>query len=152
MKKWSRNLTHGKVLVTSFFTLVRVLASYKDMKRIAFKPHGRDLWWPISGVRRNILSGSNSCSGLPWWLSGKESACKCRRLGFNPWFREIPWRRKRQPTPVFLTRKSPRKEEPGGLQSMGLQRVGHNLATEQQQQQSLYNIYVYILSFYNIFM
>ena len=25
-------------------------------------------------------------------------------------------------------------EEPGRLQSMGLQRVGHNLATEQQQQ------------------
>ena len=25
-------------------------------------------------------------------------------------------------------------EEPGGLQSMGLQRVGHDLATKQQQQ------------------
>ena len=22
--------------------------------------------------------------GLPWWLSGKESACQCRRHGFNP--------------------------------------------------------------------
>ena len=29
----------------------------------------------------------------------------------------------------------PRTEEPGGLQSMGLQRVGHDSATEQQQQQ-----------------
>ena len=27
----------------------------------------------------------------------------------------------------------PQTEEPGGLQSMGLQRVGHNLATKQQQ-------------------
>ena len=27
----------------------------------------------------------------------------------------------------------PRTEEPGGLQSMGSQRVGHNLATKQQQ-------------------
>ena len=27
----------------------------------------------------------------------------------------------------------PWTEEPGGLQSMGLQRVGHNLATERQQ-------------------
>ena len=27
----------------------------------------------------------------------------------------------------------PWTEEPGGLQSMGLQRVGHNLATKQQQ-------------------
>ena len=22
--------------------------------------------------------------GLPWWLSGKESACQCRRHGFDP--------------------------------------------------------------------
>ena len=23
-------------------------------------------------------------SGLPWWLSGEESTCQCRRHGFNP--------------------------------------------------------------------
>ena len=22
--------------------------------------------------------------GLPWWLSGKKSACPCRRCGFDP--------------------------------------------------------------------
>ena len=27
---------------------------------------------------------------------------QCRRCGFNPWVRKIPWRRKWQPTPVFL--------------------------------------------------
>ena len=42
-----------------------------------------------------------SLYGLPWWLSGKESACQCRRHGFDPWVRKIPWRRKWQPTPVF---------------------------------------------------
>ena len=26
----------------------------------------------------------------------------CRRPGFNPWVKKIPWRRKWQPTPVFL--------------------------------------------------
>ena len=34
------------------------------------------------------------------WLS-----CQCRRrkrCGSNPWVRKIPWRRKWQPTPVFL--------------------------------------------------
>ena len=41
-------------------------------------------------------------SGLPWWFSGKESACQCRRPGFNPWVRKIPWRRQWQTTPVFL--------------------------------------------------
>ena len=29
-------------------------------------------------------------TGLPWWLSGKESTCQCRRHRFNPWSRKIP--------------------------------------------------------------
>jgi len=29
-------------------------------------------------------------SGHPWWLSGKESACQCRRLGFDAWSGKIP--------------------------------------------------------------
>ena len=43
------------------------------------------------------------------WLSGKESTCQCKRHKrhkFNPWTRKIPWRRKWQPTPVFLHGKS----------------------------------------------
>ena len=42
---------------------------------------------------------------LPWWLSGKESACQYRRLrrhGFDPYIRTILWRRKQELTPVFL--------------------------------------------------
>ena len=38
----------------------------------------------------------------------------------------LGWRRKWQPTPVFLPGESPWTEEPGGLQSMGSQGVGHN--------------------------
>ena len=30
------------------------------------------------------------CSGLPTWLSGKESTCQCRRHGFDPWSGKIP--------------------------------------------------------------
>ena len=43
--------------------------------------------------------------GFPWCLSGKELPCQYRRRrrrGFDPWVRKIPWRRKWQPTPVFL--------------------------------------------------
>ena len=39
----------------------------------------------------------------------KESTCQCwrlRRFEFDPWVRKIPWRRKWQPTPVFLSEKS----------------------------------------------
>ena len=27
---------------------------------------------------------------------------QCGRPGFNPWVRKMPWRRKRQPTPILL--------------------------------------------------
>ena len=46
------------------------------------------------------------------------------RHGFDPWVRKIPWRRAQPPTPVFFPGESLWTEEPGGLQSMGLQRVG----------------------------
>ena len=38
----------------------------------------------------NVWSRPNHITGLPWWLSGKESACQCRRHKFNPWVRKIP--------------------------------------------------------------
>ena len=44
--------------------------------------------------------------GFPWWLSNEECACQCRRHGFSPWVGKILWRRKWQPTPVFLPGKS----------------------------------------------
>ena len=51
----------------------------------------------------------NFCGTAKWssfkWLSDKESTCqcrRCRRLGFHPWNRKIPLRKKREPTPVVL--------------------------------------------------
>ena len=51
----------------------------------------------------------------------KISACQCRRSGFNPLAEKFPWRRERQPTPVFLPGESPWTEESGGLQTTGSQ-------------------------------
>ena len=45
---------------------------------------------------------------------------------FNPWVGKILWRGEWQPTPVSLPKESLRTEEPGRLQSMGFQRVGHD--------------------------
>ena len=42
--------------------------------------------------------------------------------------RNISWRKKRQPTPVFLPGESHGQEEPGRVQSIGLQRVRHDLS------------------------
>ena len=47
------------------------------------------------------------------------------RCGFDPWVRKIPWRRKWQLTPAW---RIPWTEEPGGLQSMRLQRVRYDWA------------------------
>ena len=104
---------------------------------------------------------------LPRWLSGKESACQCRRHKFGPWGRKDPLEKnmvthfsilvrtslvaqtvKRLPTmretwvqslgqedllekemathSSILAWKIPWMEEPGRLQFMGSQRVGHD--------------------------
>ena len=48
----------------------------------------------------------------------------------DPWVRKIPWRRACQPIPVsILAWKILWTEEPGGLQSIGSQRVRQNWAT-----------------------
>ena len=40
--------------------------------------------------------------GFPGGATIKESASQCRRYGFDPWVRKIPWRREWPPTPVLL--------------------------------------------------
>ena len=45
-------------------------------------------------------------TGLPRWLSGKETVCQCRKREFDPWVGATPWRKKWQPRPVFLPRES----------------------------------------------
>ena len=49
---------------------------------------------------------------------------------FVPRVRKIPWKRAWQPTQVLLPGEFTRTEEPSGLQSMALQRVGQDRATE----------------------
>ena len=78
-----------------------------------------------------VLRGHGLALGLPRWLSGKiplpmQKTRMCE-------FEEFPWRRKWQPSPIFLPGESPRTEEPGGLQSMGSQRIGHDWATKHKQ-------------------
>ena len=65
--------------------------------------------------------------GFPGGSAGKEPAGQC---GFDPWVGKIPWRRKWQPTPVFLPGEFPWTEELRELQSMGLQRDRHHWAIE----------------------
>ena len=52
------------------------------------------------------LQVCTTSEGLPRWQSCKEPTCHHRRCEFDLWVRKIPWRRKWQPTPVFLPEKS----------------------------------------------
>ena len=64
--------------------------------------------------------------GLPGGTDSEESVCNVGDHAFDPWIGKIPWKTAWQPIPVFLSGESPWTEEPGGLQSMGSQRVGHD--------------------------
>ena len=71
-----------------------------------------------------IIAILTSLPGFPGGNSGKESAYQRRRHkthSFDSWVRKIPWRRKWQPTPVFLAGKF---HEQRSL--CGSHRVGHN--------------------------
>ena len=70
------------------------------------------------------------------WLNGKESSCqcmRCRRCMFNFWVGKIPWRKKWQPTPVFLPGKSHEQRSLAGYSPWSHKRVRRDLATKQQQ-------------------
>ena len=79
-------------------------------------------------------AGKNICfsNAPPWWLSGKDSTCHCRRRWFDPWVRKCPLEASMIIHSSILVWKTQWTEKPGGLQSMGSQRVRHNLATKQQ--------------------
>ena len=85
------------------------------------------LFFPQQQSLGLILTQKRSWTfGLPW----RRIRLQWGRPGFDPWFGKIPWRKIRQPTPVLLPGESPWTEEPGGLQFMGLQRVGLDWVTK----------------------
>ena len=66
-----------------------------------------------SSPERGVISSLRCCwevsRDFPGGASSKEPACQCRRRKrhkFNPWVWKIPWRRKWQPIPVFLSGES----------------------------------------------
>ena len=66
---------------------------------------GRSLFPPANGVYiiglHTVYSGYYSQVALVV-KNVPAKARRCKELRFDPWVRKIPWRRARQPTPVFL--------------------------------------------------
>ena len=81
--------------------------------------------------RKYAWDGSLMWGIYPGCTSGKESDCQCRRhkrCWFDPWVRQTP--RVDNGNPLqYSCLKIPWTEESDRLQSMGLQRGGHNWAS-----------------------
>ena len=70
--------------------------------------------------------------GLPWQLSGKKKNLLAMQEPQETWVRSLGWEdplEKGTTHSSVLAWRIRRTEEPGRLQSMGLQRVGHDRAT-----------------------
>ena len=88
------------------------------------------IYWPIECSTLTAWSFRiwNSSAGITSPLLvlflggsvGKAVACQCKRHGFNPWVRKIPWRRKWQPTLVFLPVKSRGQRSLAGYSPVGI--------------------------------
>ena len=113
--------------------------------------------------RANILTATwteqrfkaiSGLGGLPRWYSGKELACQCRRrkrqqvcsLG---WDSPLEWEMATHSS--ILAWRIPWTEEPGGLQSMGLQRVGHDRYAHTTQVQAGQKINNYQITKVNVY-
>ena len=75
--------------------------------------------------KAHLSASSQAFQAVPGIKNLPANAGRHTRCGFDSLVRKIPWRRVGQPNPVFLPGEYPWTEEPGGLQSTGSQRVGH---------------------------
>ena len=83
-------------------------------------------------IQNTTLGTDNEDKRLPWWLSGKESACQCRRCGFAPWVGKTPGEGNGNPLQysqeILRTGRSLVSYTPRDRKG-----IGHNLVTQQQQ-------------------
>ena len=147
-----RMLTHTSFLILSFSELI-IPVSIPDpmckgisdfqlqpsvlcwivspLKSMTFLEPQNVAWFGVNSLQKQLIH-----MRLYWSRVGPKSNMSQRHTeGKQPFnsrgkIEKIPYRRKWQPTPVFLPGKPHGQEEPGTLQSMGSWRVGHDLATE----------------------
>ena len=83
-------------------------------------------WTCVSDSLTHNHTHTYSFTLIPCSSDGQRIFLQCRRPRFDPWVGKILSRSKWQPT--TLAWRIPWTEEPSGLQSLGLQRAGHDWA------------------------
>ena len=79
-------------------------------------------WSDLAAAAAALLHWLALRLGFPSGASSEESTCPCRRPkrhGFDLWVGKIPWSRKWQPTPVFLSGEFHRQRSLAGYSSEG---------------------------------
>ena len=96
-------------------------------------------------TKRHMLQGEEKWSineqlfvtlNKHWLIKGdsvQRTYLQCRRLKFHPWVSKIPWRRKWQPTSLFLPGKSQGQRSLVGYSPWGRKRVAQDLVTSSVQ-------------------
>ena len=120
-------IIHSSQLMTNIDTVLLNSRIYLDF--ISFPL----TWSRILSMEKAMAPHSSTLAWqIPWTEEpGRLQSMGSLRVGHN-WatslslFTFMHWRRKWQPTPVFLPGESQGWGDPGGLPSMGSHRVGHN--------------------------
>ena len=129
--KWKN---HGPISIYRFLYYYGLVTLWEEMPELFyFLPcHSFLLFGNITKkTQKVVLLWLFGLLGLKW-LSGKEPACQCRR--HRRWVRSQgrvdPLEKKMATHSGFLAWRIPWTEEPGGLQSRGLQRIRHDWVTK----------------------
>ena len=110
------NIKRGRLSITQFLKHIEATIIWRKFQ--GFWCSNNVIWW-LSVIILSIWTNSeilggwfvvvlvfDESSGLPTVIllarSFPGSPCECRRHRFNPWVGKTSWRRKWQPTPVFL--------------------------------------------------
>ena len=127
-KRLMPRLGQGKIWVHLIYLILENMKILKKKKTT-------ETQWGISLGRRSHFEGISSgqirgnlsikVKGLPRWHSGKESACQAGDMGLISGSGRSPGEGNGNPL-QYSCLENPWTEEPGGLQSVGCQRVGHD--------------------------
>ena len=119
-------LLHSSLKLVLWYQVYCGLYQWNPMKTLGFL----ELGGKRIRISHRLEVTEQATDWFPRWLSGKQTPCQCRRhkgRRFDPRVGRIPWRRRWQPTPVFLSGESHGwRILAGCIQSIGLQREGHD--------------------------
>ena len=116
------------------YPLLELGRDTREDRGIQFRISCFILLWRVQDLEIMVVFFFLKMTSIPilWGFPGGLNGQECRRHVFDSWVEMIPWRRKWQPTPVFLPGKSHGQRSLVGYSPWGRERVRHDLVTKEQ--------------------